>query len=347
MNTKENFFIKHFFYWKSLVDLFSIRLFVICLLFATLPFFSLFHISVYDYFGNTHWMEHFIMQPFSAYFNITTIVFCFILGIRIFLDIALSIGYHIAFRCKNSSLAKSAYAHSLRNAKEYDYIAARAILLRIEKPMRTIIIVFSCLLLFTSCFPIYKAIIIECYYFPKTIIYNCLVAILGTTIFGLFPGLFGSLLILLINTDYKKLMSRHMKQPSSFNSLSGINFDFLSGAEFEAYCAELLSHVGYERIFCTPLSCDQGVDLTAFKNKCKYAIQCKRYKYPVGNKAIQEVVAGMKMYDCQKAIVITNSNFTSAAISLARANNVELIDRKGLFKLLQAALLTPDSKCKK
>ena len=60
-----------------------------------------------------------------------------------------------------------------------------------------------------------------------------------------------------------------------------------------------------------------NIELTciiAEKDNIKIVIQTKCYHNVVGNKAIQEAVAGMKYYDADKAMVITNSTFTRSAI---------------------------------
>lgn len=69
-----------------------------------------------------------------------------------------------------------------------------------------------------------------------------------------------------------------------------------------------------------------GADVIAYKNNVKYVIQVKFYSNPVGNKAVQEVVASIGMYKADKGIVVTNSTFTSSAVELANANNIELVD---------------------
>ena len=50
----------------------------------------------------------------------------------------------------------------------------------------------------------------------------------------------------------------------------------------------------------------------------------------MGVRAIQEAVAAKGFYDCSKAMVVTNSFFTSEAKILAEKNNVELWNRKVL-----------------
>lgn len=98
----------------------------------------------------------------------------------------------------------------------------------------------------------------------------------------------------------------------------------MDGLQFEHRCAELLRYRGYHKVTVTKGSGDQGVDILAKKNGMKYGIQCKYYSYPVGNKAIQEAYAGADFYDCDIAMVMTNSTFTRAARELADKLGVEL-----------------------
>jgi len=57
-------------------------------------------------------------------------------------------------------------------------------------------------------------------------------------------------------------------------------------------------------------------------------IPTKCYTGSVSNSAVQEIVAGMKYYSCQRGVVVTNSTFTKAAIELARKNTIQLWARK-------------------
>lgn len=49
---------------------------------------------------------------------------------------------------------------------------------------------------------------------------------------------------------------------------------------------------------------------------------------------MQEAVAAKNHYDCNKAIVITTSNFTREATELAKTNKVELIPKELLQKMV-------------
>jgi restriction system protein len=99
----------------------------------------------------------------------------------------------------------------------------------------------------------------------------------------------------------------------------------MSGPDFEVHCADVLRNAGWE-VIRNGRSGDQGVDLIASRPGLRVAIQCKRYAGSVGNKAVQEVFAGMTFEGCDRAAVVSNAPFTAAAISLARASRVLLID---------------------
>ncbi len=120
------------------------------------------------------------------------------------------------------------------------------------------------------------------------------------------------------------------------------NIDVMSGYEFEELIIDYLRNNDYEDVEGTKYSGDFGVDIIAYKDGLKYAIQCKRFNSKVNLKAVQEVVAGKKHYQCNNAIVVTNNYFSKSAIQLAESNFVELIDRDDLTKFLKSKIQTID-----
>jgi len=113
--------------------------------------------------------------------------------------------------------------------------------------------------------------------------------------------------------------------------------ELMNGYEFEKFLKRLFEKMGY-KVIHTSLSKDQGADLILSKFGEKIVVQAKRYSNKVGNRAIQEVVAAIKHYKADKAMVICTSNFTRSAIELAESNNIKLIDRDGLNKLIDRFL---------
>ena len=108
-----------------------------------------------------------------------------------------------------------------------------------------------------------------------------------------------------------------------------------NGYDFEAFVANVYKMLGYNVEGVTSKSGDQGADVIIEKDNIKYAIQVKYYNNPVGNKAIQEVVAAKSFYKTDKAMVVTNSTFTPQAITLANANDVLLVDGNKLDELIK------------
>lgn len=113
-----------------------------------------------------------------------------------------------------------------------------------------------------------------------------------------------------------------------------LKIDEMNGYEFEEYIKCIYESLGYS-VAPTPLSRDQGADMILLKNGKKTAVQVKRYSGKVSNKAIQEVVASKDLYKCSEGLVVTNNYFTDYAIELANANNIYLVDRDELSKMIE------------
>lgn len=116
-----------------------------------------------------------------------------------------------------------------------------------------------------------------------------------------------------------------------------VNYDTMTGEQFERFCASILSDNGYSNVTVTKGSGDHGVDILAFLGGQKYAIQCKRYNKNIGNKAVQEVYSGKSIYNAQIAVVITNQFFTKQAKFDANKLGVRLWDRNTLNTLITNA----------
>lgn len=123
---------------------------------------------------------------------------------------------------------------------------------------------------------------------------------------------------------------------------NSIDVDVMEGHEFEGFCAGLLRKNGFENVSVTRGSGDQGIDIIASKDGIKYGIQCKCYTADIGNKAVQEALAGKTFYKCHVAVVLTNRYFTRSARELADSTGIILWDRSRLLKLMKMANITVD-----
>ena len=111
--------------------------------------------------------------------------------------------------------------------------------------------------------------------------------------------------------------------------------DEMTGQEFEEAFAGLLKRHGYTKIRMTPETGDSGIDVIALCGKETVGFQCKRYAKNVGNHAVMEAFAGIRAYELDRAVVVTNAYFTKAAVELAEQTGVGLWDRDTLVELLR------------
>ena len=106
----------------------------------------------------------------------------------------------------------------------------------------------------------------------------------------------------------------------------------MSPREFEHYCAAVLREMKW-KARVTQLSGDQGVDIVADKRGLRIVVQCKKYSKPVGNRAVQEIVAGIAHRDAQRGVVVATNGYTSSAKKLAASNEVLLLHHSELHRI--------------
>jgi restriction system protein len=104
------------------------------------------------------------------------------------------------------------------------------------------------------------------------------------------------------------------------------------GVGFELFCAEELKRAGW-RVALTGASRDQGADIVAERGPERLVVQCKFLNRPVGNHAVQEVVAARSHHLGNRALVASNQRFTASAAELAATNGVELCHWSELARL--------------
>ncbi|HEY8610690.1 MAG TPA: restriction endonuclease [Roseomonas sp.] len=98
----------------------------------------------------------------------------------------------------------------------------------------------------------------------------------------------------------------------------------LTPRQFEQHCADTLAARGWS-VSVGRGSGDQGVDVLARKGGRTVVLQCKLYGRPVGNKAVQEALAGRGYAGADGAAVVSNAPFTAAAHALAARVGVLLL----------------------
>jgi len=130
--------------------------------------------------------------------------------------------------------------------------------------------------------------------------------------------------LLLLKLSWKLIRHRH--------SARNQDIDTMGGLDFEQYVAGLLRTNGFRNVSLTERY-DFGVDIIAEKDGLRWGIQAKRHSVLVKAEAVRQVVTGLKVYRCDRAMVISNSTYSAVARRLAQANDCVLVDRAGLKRL--------------
>ena len=105
---------------------------------------------------------------------------------------------------------------------------------------------------------------------------------------------------------------------------SSDSIDQMSPLDFEHFCAEILRKNGWNATV-TQASGDQGIDVIATRENVKAVFQCKKYAQPVGNGAVQEIIAGKQFERADVAAVVSNATYTPSAKQLASTTGVFLL----------------------
>jgi restriction system protein len=117
----------------------------------------------------------------------------------------------------------------------------------------------------------------------------------------------------------------------------------MSPLEYERHCAGLMQRAGWV-VNVTKATADQCVNIVAQAGLTRLVLQCKLYSKPVGNSAVQEVVAGKQFERAEFAIVASNAGFTSAARALATVSDVILLHHTELLEVHKRLNIPMDGK---
>ena len=118
--------------------------------------------------------------------------------------------------------------------------------------------------------------------------------------------------------------------------------EVLDGTGYEVFVAKYLRERGFRQVLHTGATGDFGVDIVAKKHGVYYAVQCKYYSGAVSGAAVQEAVAGMAYYHCDRAMVVTNSGLTRGARALAEANQVLVVEHLEPGEVTAGEIATPE-----
>ncbi len=132
---------------------------------------------------------------------------------------------------------------------------------------------------------------------------------------------------------------RQREQLYAFAQGGGKNFlTGISWKEFEILVGEAFRRKGYSVRENEGAGPDGGVDLVLYEGTEKYLVQCKQWRaLKVGVKVVRELYGVMASSGAVGGFVVTSGQFTREAERFAEGKNIELIGRKQLHSMVQAA----------
>jgi HJR/Mrr/RecB family endonuclease/superfamily II DNA or RNA helicase len=130
--------------------------------------------------------------------------------------------------------------------------------------------------------------------------------------------------------------------PKRFLTMDDV--DRMDGFSFEVLCCVIWGKRGFQASVTPKRGGDGGIDMVALlQGREGELVQCKSSKSDaIGWDAIKEVAAGAARYQMRfkgtrfKKVAVTNQGFTSGAVTQAEANQVHLVTRIELEKMLGA-----------
>lgn len=165
-------------------------------------------------------------------------------------------------------------------------------------------------------------------------IYSYLIIILFTPLIGK-----------LINQIY--LYYKMHKKFENCNLLSNLAYR-LTPHEFEIWCSEYLSNIGFNNIVVLPLGPDGGKDIICEKNSEKFYVECKRYSISDSITAfeIEKLLGAMICDNINNGIIITTGTISDEAKSILnkieKPYNISIISSKDLAIPYTEYVLNPN-----
>ncbi|MCM3714171.1 restriction endonuclease [Halalkalibacter oceani] len=114
-----------------------------------------------------------------------------------------------------------------------------------------------------------------------------------------------------------------------------LDIDEMTEQEFQQFLVPLFQSQGYS-VTRPKKNEKRTADLILRKRGVKAVVHAKRQNGPLDKQAVLEVMSLKQKYKATRLVIVTNRSFSLAAIKLARANKINLIDRTSLEAMYDA-----------
>lgn len=107
----------------------------------------------------------------------------------------------------------------------------------------------------------------------------------------------------------------------------------LTWQEFERAVADLFSRLNF-RVQHVGGAGDKGIDIVASRDDVRLLIQCKKHNKPVGPAVVRELIGSIALHSAEgRAVLVSSSGFTSAAMSAAAESKLLTLDVDDLVQI--------------
>jgi curved DNA-binding protein CbpA len=125
------------------------------------------------------------------------------------------------------------------------------------------------------------------------------------------------------------LGGRGVKEREAFQRSGMTAVDAMTGRQFESLLEHFFAHKGY-RVARIGGRGEFGADLLVEDGHGRMVVQARRWNRLVNHEAVQHAVAAMAHYGATRALVVTSSDYSEHAITVANSNGVTLWNRATL-----------------
>ncbi|MCM3759546.1 restriction endonuclease [Alkalihalobacillus oceani] len=135
-----------------------------------------------------------------------------------------------------------------------------------------------------------------------------------------------------------RYMVKNRSQIKLFDQAGSLlDLDEMTEQEFQQFLVPLFQYQGYS--VTRPIKNEKRTaDLILRKRGVKAVVHAKRQNGPLDKQAILDVMSLKQKYKATRLVIVTNRSFSLAAVKLARANKINLIDRTSLEAMYDAYL---------
>jgi hypothetical protein len=125
------------------------------------------------------------------------------------------------------------------------------------------------------------------------------------------------------------LGGRGVKEREAFQRSGMTAVDAMTGRQFETLLEHFFAHKGY-RVARIGGRGEFGADLLVQDAHGRMVVQARRWNRLVNHEAVQHAVAAMAHYGAARALVVTSSDYSEHAMTVANSNGVTLWNRATL-----------------